>query len=562
MSTRAAHRRLLRRSRLIAALAVLTMVVSCGQATSTSDSRTALVAMVQEPGLLNPFFNDQSGSDISYAFTIEQLFQARPDGSYEPNLAAEIPTVENGAIRDGGKVVTYRLREGITWSDGEPFTADDLAFTVGVYQHPKSVALVEPDYALVDSVKVVDELTAEVRMTEPNPGYLNLFRQVLPKHEFDSTAVSLSHPQARLPLGTGPFVYTSWRTGDRITLVRNPHYWRDPELPRLDGVTIKVTPDKQATMSAFANGESDTVYFFSGDDLVDLTAARERRLPVSVRTDGEHTGSVEWLWLNHSARGNPHKAHPILGDPAVREAIDVAIDRRALVDGVLSGFGELSGSLVYAGFGAEQTRPARYDQRRADALLDAAGWRRGDDGVRVKDGVRASMKFQTITGDQTRVLYQQLIQHNLEQVGIELKIQNVPSNTMFGAYADGGLLATGNYDIMMSRAGADYPEPGPWVQTFVGSEIPTEKNPNGFTYAHWRNARFDRLAAEVTSTIDQDERRRLFGEMNTLFARERVALPLYGTVRGWAWNSRLENMSTDYWEGFWTTSSTARWSVD
>lgn len=557
MSVRHANRR---GKRIVALLATLALVAGCGQATAEK-SNNLLIALVQEPGLLSPFFNDQSGADISYALVIEQLFQARGDGTYEPNLAAEVPTVENGGVRDGGRLITYKLREGITWSDGKPFTARDLKFTLDVYQDPKTVSLVEPEYALVKSSTVVDDLTLQVRMTDPNPGYLNLFRQVLPKHKFSSTTISPSDPQVRMPLGTGPFVYKTWRTGDRVTLTKNPRYWRDPDLPRLDGVTLKVTPDKQATMSTFVNGESDSVYFFTGDDLTDVTAARKEGQPLTIRTDRANTGSVEWLWLNHSDHGSATKPHPVLGDPAVRKAMDVGIDRQAIVKGVLGGYGGLSGSLVYAGTYAHKEKPAAYDRKRANAILDAAGWKRGDDGVRVKNGVRASLKFQTITGDQTRVLYQQVVQQNMADLGIEMKIQNVPSNTMFGAYADGGLLATGNYDVMMSRAGADFPDPVPWLQTFVGTGIPSKKNPEGFTYAHWRNARYDRLYDEVSSTVDERRRERAYREIDTLFTQQRVALPLYSTVRGWAWNSRVKGVRTDYWEGPWTTASTAHWYI-
>src|SRR5690606_13358778 len=95
--------------RLLAAAAILALLAGCGQV-AQQRSRTALIALVQEPGLLNPFFNDQSGSDISYAFVIEQLFQVKPDGTYVPNLAAEIPTAENGGVKDGGKLITYKLR--------------------------------------------------------------------------------------------------------------------------------------------------------------------------------------------------------------------------------------------------------------------------------------------------------------------------------------------------------------------------------------------------------------------------------------------------------------------
>src|SRR5690606_33601345 len=143
----------------------------------------------------------------------------------------------------------------------------------------------------------------------------------------------------------------------------------------------------------------------------------------------------------------------------------------------------LTGAFIYAGWAALDMPVTPYDPDKANEILDAAGWQRGSDGIREKDGVRASLRFQTIAGDQTRELYQQLIQQNMKDIGIELKIENVPSTTIFGSYQEGGLLARGNYDIVMSRDGYEV-DPADWAAVFTSDSIPSEENPGGFTYCH------------------------------------------------------------------------------
>lgn len=523
---------------LLAGLAAVALVVAgCtgGGAAATGEDASsggnALIAMIQEPGSMSPFFTDQSGADLS-VLAVEPLFNQVADGSYEPLLAAEVPSVENGGVSEDGLTVTFRLREGITWSDGEPFTAEDLAFTFDAISAPDSALLADPEYGLVDSVTAVDDLTAEVRMTDPNPAYLNLFKQVLPAHTFDSATIPAEHPQARLPMGTGPFVFTEWQSGSQMTLERNEAYWRDPQQPYLDGIIVTITPDKQTALTAFTDGEYDTVFFVDSGDLPDLTTAAKGGAPITVELQ-ETESWVEFLWLNHSDGGDPEVPHPVLGDPAVREAIDLAIDRQAIIDRVLEGFGTQVGSFIYAGFAAHEIAPAPFDPDAANALLDEAGWVTGSDGVRSRDGVRASLGFTTIAGDQTRALYQQLIQQHLADVGVEVRIENVPSNTLFGGFSEGGLLATGDYDLSMTRDGY-YIDPLQWVDVFTSDSIPAQESPDGFTYSHWRNAAYDELADAAASTLDREERAEAYADLAELFAAERVALPLYSSEWGWA----------------------------
>lgn len=535
-----------------------TSTTETGSSDGPKKGGRAVIALIQEPGQMNEFFNSQSGSFLS-VLVVEPLFIADANGEYQPVLAAEVPTIENGGISPDSLTITYKLKEGITWSDGEPFTAEDIVFTFEVYKNPESTPLVPAAYDKIESVRAIDPLTVEVKMKEINPGYLDLWQTVLPKHKFDSTAVTQEHPLARLPLGTGPFVFKEWKTGDQIILERNPNY-RDPEKPYLDGITIKVSPEKEATIAAFIAGEYDYVYFIVTGDLPTLTQAEQEGKPVHVELF-EGGASVEWLWLNLSDNGDPTKPHPVLGDPAIREAMDYGIDRQAIIDEILGGFGSLTGAFIYAGWAALDMPVTPYDPDKANEILDAAGWQRGSDGIREKDGVRASLRFQTIAGDQTRELYQQLIQQNMKDIGIELKIENVPSNTIFGSYQEGGLLARGNYDIVMSRDGYEV-DPADWAAVFTSDSIPSEENPGGFTYCHWRNAEFDAAIKEASSTLDQEVRKQAYARAAEIFARERPALPLYQSASADAWSTRLKGVRVGYFNPRGTLYGAADWYLE
>nr|MBA3415726.1 hypothetical protein [Chloroflexia bacterium] len=516
-----------------------------------------VIGLIQEPGQLNDFFNGQSGSFLS-VLAVEPLFIPDAEGQYQPILAAAVPTLENGGISEDFLTVTYTLRDGLTWSDGEPFTAEDIAFTFDVYKDPGSTPNVAAAYEAIASVTAVDPLTAEVTMTEVNPGYLDLWQQVLPRHLFDSTAVTLEHPQARIPLGTGPFVIADWQTGSEILLERNENY-REEGKPYLDGITVRVTPEKEAAITSFVAGDLDYLYFVVTGDLPTLTAAQEAGEGVYV-AQFPGGASVEWLWLNLGTDGDPARPHPVLGDPAVREAMDYGIDRQAIIDEILGGFGSLTGSFIFAGWAAVEVPVTPYDPERAMQVLDAAGWTAGGDGIREKDGVRASLRYQTIAGDLTRELYQQLVQQNMLDIGIELTIENVPSNTIFGSYEEGGLLTRGTYDLVMSRAGYEV-DPVDWVAFFTSEQIPSEENPNRFTYSFYSNPEFDRIAAAAAATLDREVRRPLYEELVRIFAAARPALPLYRSASADAWRDRLHGVGTDYFDPRGTLYSAADWFV-
>lgn len=522
-----------------------------------ADGGRVVMALTQEPGSMSRLFDEQSAADLSM-FVVEPLFLPLADGTYEPVLAAEVPTVENGGVSPDGTSVTFQLREGITWSDGDPFDAEDLAFTVEVIKNEANATVAGPEYGPVEEVVVVDDLTVEVVMSEPNRLYLDLFQDVLPSHRFDGTELDTSDELVELPLGTGPFVFSEWRRGDGLELERNDAYWRDPAKPYLDGISVRVVPDTVAATSSFTNGEYDTVFFFVSADLPNLLREEESGAPIEVAVQ-ETPSWVEWLWLNHAEPGSPGTPNDVLSDPAVREAIDLAVDRQGIVDTVLEGQGTLVGSYLYAGWGATDIPVAGHDPEAAAAVLEEAGWVAGPDGIRSKDGTRAELTFMTIAGDASRELYQQIIQQNLADVGIEVTIQNRPAEEIFAGYADDGALARGAYDLMMSRDGY-YIDPKAWTEVFTTASIPSEDNPGGFSYSFWGDEEFDALAQQAGAEIDVAAAQPLYGELAERFAEERVALPLYSSTWGWAWSDDLEGVdATTYWDGIWP--SVADWRL-
>lgn len=515
---------------------------------------TAVIALIQEPGSFNRFLTGQTGALLG-RMVVEGLFDPDEQGNYLPLLAAQLPTQANGAISADSLSVRYTLRPGLKWSDGQPLTSADYVFTFEAYSNPASTPAgdaITPAWQQIESVTAVDALNFVVKMKRPNPGYLELFNIVLPKHKFDSPVLTQVHAQSRLPLGTGPFVVKEWRTGDAIVLVRNPNY-RQAGKPYLDQIVLKIIPNREVAMQGLLRGEVDTLFFPTTGDLPTLIKAQKDGNPIEIAMQGSKSW-VEWLWLNNASNGDSKRPHPVLGDPAVREAIDRAINRQQIIDQVFGGLGQLTGSFLYSGWAAVDIPATPYDPAKAGQVLEAAGWKKGADGVRVRNNVRASLRFQTISGDRTRELYQQLIQQNLKDVGIEIKIQNVPSTVLMGGYKDGGLMKRGNFDIAMSRDGYVV-DPVGWAGKFTTTQIPSAERVEGLNFMFYSNAEYDRVVDQAASIIDMGERRKLYTQAARRFAADRPALPLYSSAWGTAWSKRLGGVKSVSWNGIWPQSA-------
>src|SRR5262249_21593069 len=177
----------------------------------------------QEPTILNPLLSGNTVSSLASRATVEGLWTTLPDGSFAPVLAAEIPTQQNGGVSADGRVVTWKLKPGVQWSDGQPFTRADVVFTYRAIMDPANPTG-RAQYSLVDSVDALDDRTVRVTYRSVYSAYRQNFGSILPQHVFGGASNIDKKDFNRAPIGTGPFKFNTWASGDTIVFDRNPLY--------------------------------------------------------------------------------------------------------------------------------------------------------------------------------------------------------------------------------------------------------------------------------------------------------------------------------------------------
>ena len=561
--------------RLVASVASLALVLAaCGtQGASTSPAGdgeasqpaagepggTVTVGLFQEPDNLNPYLAVQTASRLVRELTLDGLLAADPEGNYIPELAAEVPTVENGGISEDGLTITYTLKEGITWSDGDPFTSADVKFTWEAIMDPGNAVNSQTGYDLIESIETPDDQTVVITFSELYAPALSLFSvadAVLPAHVLEGEVMGNSD-FGRTPEGTGPFVVSEWRSGDSIILDRNENF-RVEGQPIVDQVIFKIIPDQQAGIAQLQSGEVDALWNLDESSVAAIEGEEGIDLQITP------SSNVEYLGFNLSARGtaDPSQPHPILGDEAVRQALSLAIDRSPIVDELLAGRTEAATSPIGLGWAApEGLELPPTDPEQAMQLLEDAGWTDGDgDGVREKDGTVLSLEITTPAGQAIREQTEQVLQEQFSAIGVELTINNVPAATLFGSWDENGMLKRGDFDIVMDTWGADL-DPAPFLSLlFKSDQIPTEDNGGeGFNFFRLQDPELDAAIDAGSATLDQDERRDAYRVAVERILDDLVYIPLYKRALINAFSSRVAGEEGNPWDEF--TWNAEEWSL-
>ena len=422
----------------------------------------------------------------------EYLIDVNEKGEYVPVLAVEVPSVENGGVSEDGLTITYKLKKGIKWSDGQPFTSADVKFTWEALINPKNLVKSRSGYELIESVETPDDHTAVVKYKEYYAPYLTRFSPVLPKHILGQLDNMNDAPYNRMPVGTGAFRVTEWVSGDHITMVKNPYY-READKVKIDKLFFKIIPSREVGIAQIQAGDVDGVW-----DLIEAQIPMMEKNPeISLCLSN---GLVsERLILNHSTpfppnNGNPDYPHPILADLRVRQAIQYAIDKDTIIDKLLYGKAQPGTTEIPDGWAHNpDVKPTEYDPEKAKQLLDAAGWKPGADGIREKDGTRLRLKITTTTGNKLREMVEQVLVAQMKAVGIEFYIENVPSSVLFGSWANDADRKKGRYDILMYTTGPGIDPHQQYEGYFHSKNIPTEANGgSGYNYTRHRDAELDK----------------------------------------------------------------------
>lgn len=525
---------------------VLVLSLAMGFSAGAQDGATLVIGWEQEPPLLTP------RSDMAFASLMQNFYQ-RDVWNWDvnrtifPEMAAEIPTVANGMVETteaGNTKVTYKLKEGMLWSDGEPVTSADCAFWHEVTMDPAALTFQRGSYPeVVESFDVVDDLTFSITYNTPWPDYQ--FQSTAtcgyPEHvlrpvwEAEGTLDNAPFFAGQGVVGYAPYVLSEWIIGDSVTFTANPNW--GGQAPAFTTVILKFVLDSAQMQNALDAGEIDVAFNFS-DDLVAGYQAIEN-------TEVFSTPGVfgDALWINYGNNRGP--IAPALADVNVRMALVHAIDRATLAEQLVGPGTGVPAAWHPAAFVPEDVTPLAYDVDGANALLDASGWVDSDgDGLRDKDGVPFIIRFFT-TDRQIRKDYQVAIQEYWSAVGIGSQLLPVPATILFADYLERGILDTGDFDVALFALSASPLSPFADAPDWFGcGGIPTPEEPNGNNGWGSCSPEFDELDLQVGKTVDPAERLALANEAVREFVGEHFWEGLYLRPTWYAINTTVVDPAT------------------
>ena len=462
---------------------------------------------LQEPNTLNPLLSDLLATAEIGSLIFSGLVQTNDKGEWVADLASEVPTRQNGGVSADGLTVVYRLRPGVTWHDGTPFTSADVKFTWELIMNRRANVVSREGYERISAVETPDANTVIVRYRQFYAPYLTLFGTILPKHRLEGEADLNKAAFNRAPVGTGPFRMREWRIAEAIYLEANPAYFKGR--PNLDSLVYRFIPDVSIMLTQLKGGEVDIVSNIGLNQLEQVKAVGGVRAVV--------TPNMIWEHLDFNLD------NALFQDMRVRQAIALGLDRQAIIANLLKGVaspavGDQS-PLSWA-FNPALKAPAR-DLGAARELLAQAGWKPGPDGVMVREGRRLAFTLVTTAGNKTREAVAQAIAQQLKELGVSVAVRPVEVPAFFGDVLKARRFEAALYAWV---AGLDPDNSSLWHS----KNIPGAGNGyQGQNYPGWKSREADALLEVGERTVDLEGRRQAYFRIQELIVAEAPVIPLY-----------------------------------
>ena len=523
--------------------------------TEQPQEESVVIVIPEDPLSFNGAVGDQGYDSMVMKLVLLGLADIDPDGKVFPELASELPTVENGGVvvdeNAGTMDVTWKIRKEANWADGEPVTADDVIFTYEAIINPTTGSWIQGiDY--VDGIDKIDDKSFVIHFNTFYPGYLTLFggEQVViwPKHFCSAEEGFAAWDCGRNPLSDGPFTLKEWVTGDHLTFIRNPNYFEAGK-PQIYKIVVQIVPDASVRKTMMIQGDAD-VYMWATEQIAD-ELKNETNVKVSVSPTSRW---VMRLFMNLAAKGsidpvaNPN---PILADVRVRRAIRMAIDVDIISKEIFRGYSSpVWNDLFRAPYACDIPRPA-YDPEAAKALLEEAGWTdTNGDGKRecqkclnAKEGDPLKLELITYAEyGEPLILTQQLIGEMMGKIGFDMKLTVVQGSILWADAESGGLEQRGEFEIDLYDDGYGGIDPTDFLWQYYAS---TSAEPgNGWNVGRWINENFDTLLGEAYS-LDEQNRKDLFCQMAKILDEELPQILLFSTLNADAYSARLSGVQSN-----------------
>jgi peptide/nickel transport system substrate-binding protein len=526
-------------------------------APTTAAQKTQIVIVIPEdPPSFNPTITDTGYDSLVMKLVLIGLADLDPNGNAFPELAAELPTVENGDVvvdeEKGTMDVTWKIRQDIQWSDGTPVTAEDVVFTYNALVDPEKGSWIQGiDY--VDGVDKIDDHTVVVHYNTIYPGYLTQFggeqMAIWPAHYCNADQGFSKWDCAQQPLSDGPYILAEWVRGDHMTFERNTKYYELAK-PTIDEIIVRIVPDLTVRKQMLLHGDADLDMWTTEPVIAELK--NQPNIEVSY---SPYNRWIMRIFFNFAAKGTTDPVatpHPVFSDVLVRRAVRMAIDVDTIAKEFFLGYAQPAWTEFYRPpyKNCNIPRPS-YDPQAAAALLEEAGWVDQDgDGVRechgcttAPEGYKMEMQFITY-GEYGQALEdtQTYIAEGLANIGIKLNQLVVEGSVLWAASTDGGIEQSGNFDIDIWDDGYFGNDPTDFLGSYYSSAAAVPDQ--GYNYGRYINPQIDDLINQAY-TLDEGVRADVFCQMAKILDQDLPELLLFTTVDANTHSTRLQGVQSN-----------------
>jgi peptide/nickel transport system substrate-binding protein len=462
---------------------------------------------------LNTFIATSGNITALTELTMAEFTRFGPHGEAIPELVTEIPTKENHGVSADGRTITWHLRHGVKWSDGQPFDASDVVYTVRVAKDPNNNVAVRDPWERLTSVDAPNAYTVVFHFKEPYALFVADYFStisgscILPKHILGPGTAINDAPYNALPVGIGPFRYAAYHRGNDVEMEANPYYWRGK--PKLQRVTYKIITDDNVEFTQLQTGELDLWDLVNG-----VLAQRVKTLPGK---------SYQTRLSNYMSAIFMNVTHPIVSDPAVRHALEYATDRSIVLDKVVLHNGVLRESVIpKTSVDAIDLPVTPFDLARAAKLLDGDGWKKGSDGMRSKNGTPLNFDLAIPSGYAPSATLAEILHDDWGKIGVNVLIHTYATSQYFAIYAAGGIIQTGKFDGALYSQGL-----GPVYAAVNGVYDCAGVPPNGQNATRYCNHTVDALDDRYIHSFEPAVRHAAAASMQHIIYADAPAIVLY-----------------------------------
>ena len=496
----------------------------------------------QAPTIVNPHLSQGTKDFHASRVCLEPLLTVTTAGVFSPVLATEVPSRANGGVAADGRSVTYKLKRNVKWADGRPFTSDDVVFTFNFVRNTETGATTYGTYVNVAKVEPIDPYTVKITFKDPTPAWYLPFvgeqGQILPRHVLDAYVGSNARnaPFNLKSFGTGPYKVETFRPGDLVVYSIN-EYYRDPNKPAFSQVQIKGGGDAvSAARAVLETGEYDYAWNMQVEWPV-LEHMLQAGKGALIAGNG---GGVEQIYVNQTdpnktvdgERSSLKAPHPFLTDPKVRQALGLALDRVTMAKQLYGETGDATPNTL--------TTPSKLNSKntkmvldfdRANKMLDEAGYTRGPDGVRQKNGVKLAVAYVTSVNT-LRQKEQEIVKEGFAKVGVSTTLQSVDASVFFSSSPGNNDTYAHFYrDLEMFTSTFGSPFPSSYMARFYSGtpehDIPQKANNwSGIDTPRWQNKEYNGLYDQALKELDPAKNDALWIKMNDLVVEQGATLPL------------------------------------